>query len=240
MNLVADIGNSGVKLALFDNQVLTGTLRTENLTTTVLDKFCGDAVIEKMIVSGVKDIPGFLEEFAGKRSAFYHLLTYRSVIPFSINYKTPETLGTDRIAALAGAFFLYPGSDMLVIDAGTAITFDYIINSIYEGGNISPGIDMRFKALNSFTGRLPLLTRQESFSFPGETTNDAIIAGVVSGVVYEINEYIRTFEEKHRELKVILTGGDGVFLKKRLEAEVIYVPDLVTIGLNFILEKNAC
>jgi len=240
MNLVADIGNSGVKLALFDNQVLTGTLRTENLTTTVLDKFCGDAVIEKMIVSGVKDIPGFLEEFASKRSAFYHLLTYRSVIPFSINYKTPETLGTDRIAALAGAFFLYPGSDMLVIDAGTAITFDYIINSIYEGGNISPGIDMRFKALNSFTGRLPLLTRQESFSFPGETTNDAIIAGVVSGVVYEINEYIRTFEEKHRELKVILTGGDGVFLKKRLEAEVIYVPDLVTIGLNFILEKNAC
>ena len=107
------------------------------------------------------------------------------------------------------------------------------------GGNISPGIDMRFRALNKFTGKLPLMSRADDFSSPGTNTGDAIIAGVVNGVVYEINEYIRTFEEKHKDLKVIITGGDSIFLRERIIEGSIYLPDIVTDGLNYILEYNA-
>ena len=98
---------------------------------------------------------------------------------------------------------------------------------------------MRFKALNKFTGKLPLLSRAKSYTSPGKNTNDAILAGVIEGVTYEINEYIRTFKKEHKNLKVIITGGDGGFLKKRLAYKTKYMPDIVIDGLNYILEKNA-
>ena len=98
---------------------------------------------------------------------------------------------------------------------------------------------MRFKALNNFTGRLPLVDRSEDFSFPGKNTSDAIIAGVFTGVTYEINEYIRTFKKEHKNLKVIITGGDSEFLKDRISYRAIYMPDIVIDGLNYILEYNA-
>ena len=107
------------------------------------------------------------------------------------------------------------------------------------GGNISPGINMRFRALNHFTDQLPLVSLSESYSFPGKNTADAIIAGVISGVSYEINEYIRTFEKKHTEFKVILTGGDSGYLKEKIDYQVTYMPDIVIDGLNYILEYNA-
>jgi type III pantothenate kinase len=107
------------------------------------------------------------------------------------------------------------------------------------GGNISPGIDTRFRSLNMFTGKLPLLSRSENFTSPGLNTKDAIVAGVIMGVIFEINEYIRTFEEKHKHLKFIITGGDGEFLKGSIPEKVQYMPDIVTEGLNFILEYNA-
>jgi type III pantothenate kinase len=128
---------------------------------------------------------------------------------------------------------------VLVIDAGTAITFDFLSATKYNGGNISPGIDMRFRALNKFTIKLPLVARSEDFSFPARNTTDAIIAGVITGVTYEINEYIRTFKKKYKNLKIIITGGDSSFLKDKISAGVIYIPDIVIDGLNFILDYNA-
>ena len=239
MNLIIDIGNSGSKLAIFSENMKIASERHEILTADLLEDFTSRYSINKIIVSSVKDIPLILSEFSKTRSALLFVLSHQTRLPFKLDYSTPETLGTDRIAAVAGAFNSFPGSRVLVIDAGTAITYDFLDGEKYAGGNISPGIDMRFRALHNFTGRLPLQKRSDSFTSPGTNTGDAIIAGVITGVVYEINEYIRTFEEKHKHLKVILTGGDGKFLKEKITEGVIYLPDIVTDGLNFILEYNA-
>lgn len=239
MNLIIDIGNSGVKLAIFSKNSKISSERHEILAADLLENFTNNYQISKIIVSSVKDIPAILSEFAKTRSALLFVLSHQSRLPFTIGYRTPETLGTDRIAAIAGAFSSFPGSRVLVIDAGTAITYDFLDGEIYAGGNISPGIDMRFTALHNFTGRLPLENRSDSFTSPGTNTRDAIIAGVITGVVYEINEYIRTFEEKHKNLKVVITGGDGNYLKGKITEGVIYLPDIVIDGLNFILEYNA-
>ena len=160
-------------------------------------------------------------------------------MPFEIQYKTPETLGADRIAALAGAFNLFQNENIMIIDAGTAITYDFLINGVYEGGNISPGIDIRLKALNAFTDKLPLASINENFASPGQTTNDAILSGVVNGTIYEINEYIRTFRKKYINNKIILTGGSSEYIDTKLNNQIMRIPDLVNEGLNFILEHNA-
>jgi type III pantothenate kinase len=239
MNLIIDIGNSGTKLAFFDKGLKIAFERYDVLTKELL----GDLIIKhnphKAIISSVTGIPPSLTDVLREKVELFHILTQSSILPFPIDYETPETLGTDRIAAVAGAFNAFEGSDALIIDAGTAITYDLLTGKRYRGGNISPGIDTRFRSLNMFTGKLPLLSRSENFRSPGLNTKDAIVAGVIMGVIFEINEYIRTFEEKHKHLKFIITGGDGKFLKERLPEKVQYMPDIVAEGLNFILEYNA-
>jgi type III pantothenate kinase len=167
------------------------------------------------------------------------MLSSKSILPFKIEYDTPESLGSDRIAAVAGAFNLFKGMNVLIIDAGTALTFDFLSADIYKGGNISPGLSMRFKALNKYTDRLPLVSQTGNFTFPGRNTNDAILAGVITGITYEINEYIRTFENKNNDFNIILTGGDSEFLKNKIDYQITYMPDIVIDGLNYILEYNA-
>ena len=98
---------------------------------------------------------------------------------------------------------------------------------------------MRYKALNKFTGKLPLVSPTDNYSFPGQNTTDAITAGVITGVIYEINEYIRTFEKKHTDFKIILTGGDSGYIKDKINYQITYMPDIVIDGLNYILEYNA-
>jgi type III pantothenate kinase len=239
MNLIVDIGNTSTKLAVYDGSVKTTVFRLNELSREELGKKILVFKFEKAIISSVKNIPSFLSDLLFINIPFVHIVSHKSKLPFTIEYETPETLGTDRIAAVAGAYASFPQSDILVIDAGTAITFDLLNGTRYSGGNISPGIEMRFKALNNFTGRLPLVNRSEGFSSPGKNTNDAIIAGVITGVTYEINEYIRTFKKEHKNLKVIITGGDSEFLKDRISYRTFYMPDIVIDGLNYILEHNA-
>jgi type III pantothenate kinase len=239
MNLIIDIGNSSVKLALYNNGMISGSARFKTATTALLKEFAAGHKIKHIIVSSVSGQQEAIADFAALISASLYILSYKSKLPFAIEYQTPETLGADRIAAAAGAYKSFAGSKLLIIDAGTAITFDFLDGEIYRGGNISPGIDMRFRALNKFTNSLPLMKTRENFHSPGRNTGEAIVAGVVSGVTYEINEYIRTFEEKYTDLMVIITGGDGSYLKARISYECLYLPDIVTDGLNFILDYNA-
>jgi type III pantothenate kinase len=239
MNLIIDIGNSSTKLAIFNGKQKVAILRYDELTEKILKELILNYKILKAIISSVKEIPAFLISILKQQVNYLHILSYESGLPYSIEYETPETLGTDRIAAVAGAYSAFQGSDVLIIDAGTAITYDFLKGTKYTGGSISPGIDMRFKALNKFTVKLPLVSRSEGFSFPPRNTTDAIRAGVITGVTYEINEYIRTFKKKHKYLKVIVTGGDGSYLKDKISDEIIYLPDIVIDGLNFILEYNA-
>jgi type III pantothenate kinase len=239
MNLIVDIGNTSTKLAVFEGNEKLSQSRINELSCEELENKLSGLKIKSAIVSSVKKLPPFISDLFFSNIPYVHMLSHKSQLPFKIEYDSPETLGTDRIAAVAGAFNLYPGAEILVIDAGTAITFDFLSGYNYKGGNISPGLTMRFKALNIFTDRLPLVSPVESYTFPGRNTRDAIIAGVITGVTYEINEYIRTFENKHSDFKVIVTGGDSEYLKDKINYLVTYMPDIVIDGLNYILEYNA-
>ena len=239
MNLIVDIGNTSTKLAVFDGNTKLSQARINELTCEEIEKDLSGFKIKKAIVSTVRRLSPLISELFFSNIPLVHVLSHKSLLPFKIDYDTPETLGPDRIAAVAGAFNMFPGEEVLVIDAGTAITFDFLSGSVYKGGNISPGLTMRFKALNKFTSKLPLISSVESFTFPGRNTTDAILAGVITGVTYEINEYIRTFENNHTDFKIILTGGDSEFLKNKINYHITYMPDIVIDGLNYILEYNA-
>jgi type III pantothenate kinase len=239
MNLILDIGNSSTKLAVFDGGKKLYTTRINDPDSADLEKELTGLMIQKAIISSVKVLPASVIDMLSRKVHYVHLLSYKSKLPFKIEYETPSTLGPDRIAGAAGAFSLFPESELLVIDAGTAITYDLISEGIYRGGNISPGLNMRFRALNEFTGRLPLVTLTDNFTHPGKNTSDAILAGVIMGVTFEINEYIRTFGKKNTDFKIVLTGGDSGFLKDKIYYQFTYMPDIVIDGLNYILEYNA-
>ncbi len=239
MNLIVDIGNSSTKLAIYKDHKKVSITRINELSCEELENRLSGYKIERAIVSSVRRLPPYISDLIFANIPFVHILSHKSLLPFKLEYETPETLGTDRIAAVAGAYNLFHGNEVLIIDAGTAITFDFLSGSIYKGGNISPGISVRFKALNKFTGRLPLVTLSDRFTSPGLNTTDAIVAGVITGVTYEINEYIRTFEKKHKNFTIILTGGDSEYLKDKIDHQTTYMPDIVTDGLNYILEYNA-
>jgi type III pantothenate kinase len=239
MNLIADIGNTSTKLAVYDGKKMISSSKISELNCRDLDNILSSENIERAIISSVKDLPEFVTDLLFSNIPFIHVLSHTSKLPFRIEYDTPETLGPDRIAAVAGAYALYPGREVLVIDAGTAITYDLLLGRIYKGGNISPGVMMRFMALNQFTGKLPLVTPSWEYTSPGSGTADAINAGVICGVLYEINEYIRTFEEKYPAIRVILTGGDAPMIREKTIYRADYQPDIVMDGLNNILEYNA-
>jgi type III pantothenate kinase len=239
MNLIADIGNTATKLALFEGKEKVSVSRIRDLNCMELEAFISDRTIKRAIVSTVKILPPFVSGILVNNVPEVHFLSSGSKLPFSIEYHTPETLGTDRIAAVAGAYEIYPGKNVLIIDAGTAITYDFLSGRSFRGGNISPGISMRFKALNKFTGLLPMINSPGEYSQMGQSTEEAITSGVMSGVIFEINEYIRTFLEKDPDLKVILSGGDGEMLSRKINHAARYIPDLVIDGLNYILEYNA-
>ena len=239
MNLIIDIGNTTTKLAVFEGHEKITVSRINELSCEELEKNLSGLKIKRAIISSVKKLHPLIYELFFTNIPLVHVLSHKSKLPFRVEYETPETLGTDRIAAVAGAFNLFPGEEVLIIDAGTAITFDFLLAGIYRGGNISPGIAMRFKALNKFTGKLPLVSQAENYTSPGRNTTDAIVAGVISGVTYEINEYIRTFEKKYTDFKILLTGGDSGYLKNKIDYQLTYVPDIVIDGLNIILEYNA-
>ena len=239
MNLVYDIGNTSNKLAIYDRGVKVFSIRTKPICCEDLEKMLSPYSITKGIISSVKELPEFIYDLISVNIPKVLILSAKTRLPFKNEYQTPDTLGPDRIAGVAGAYYLYPGRNVLVIDAGSAVTYDYLSGKNYKGGNISPGLNMRFRALHKFTDKLPLGTAVDKYSYPGRNTVEAVIAGVINGLVFEINEYIRNFRENNIDAEVLLTGGDGQYLKDRIDQKVNYQPDLVVDGLNHILEYNA-
>jgi len=240
MNLVIDIGNTRSKLAIFKDSKLV-FLKIENaLTINILKAFVSDyPLIRQCIISSVAQYDIGIVGFFQKLGITLLLLESETPIPFINNYSTKKTLGRDRIAAIAGVCTNYPGKNALVIDAGTAITFDLKDqNEEYLGGNISPGLEMRFKALHQFTAKLPLLSSAISNSFMGTSTNEAIINGVQNGMIFEIQGYIDSLLIKYPDMLVILTGGDSAFFENKLKRTIFVDSNLILSGLNTILEYN--
>lgn len=238
MNLIIDIGNTNAKVALFNNKTLVSHERFGSTDFAGISSYAGTVEIDKAIISSVAENPAEIISLLKQHTGYVHHLTWKSEFPFTSKYTTPETLGVDRLAAAAGAVDRYGKSDILIIDAGSAVTIDFVAGGVYRGGNISPGMEMRFRALHTFTEKLPLCSYAREFTFPGTNTNDAITGGVITGLAYELNEYIRTFRSEHRKLVVILTGGDSIQLTELINHEIICLPNLVIEGLNYLLEYN--
>ena len=187
MNLCIDIGNTRTKVAVFDAEgSLIKLIIRDDYTSGKLDKVLKKYEIEHVIVSSVKKKQGKYKRLVGNKVKTFVELSHETPIPVTNLYHTPETLGKDRLAGVVGAYFLFPGNDVLVVDAGTCITYDIIDSEgNYYGGSILPGIEMRFKALNTFTARLPLVHRDLLESHIGDTTLTCIQTGIQFGVVYE-------------------------------------------------------
>jgi type III pantothenate kinase len=224
---------------VYDGETKKISLRTKQYSYHKFEEIFSHFNLDKAIISTVRNIPEFIIDLATHGIPYVHVLSQHTKLPFMNEYETPATLGSDRIAAVAGAYYLYPGRNVLIIDAGSAVTIDFLSGKTYKGGNISPGLSMRFKALHRFTGKLPHGSTTEKYTTPGKSTLEAVTAGVITGLIFEINEYIREFEEKNIDSVVVLTGGDSGYLRDRIRAKVNYQPDLVLDGLNHILEYNA-
>ncbi len=241
MNLAIDIGNSRAKLTLLDNGKVVDVLQTPHLDIPYLEEVLSARPgVEAVALLSSRGPETGLEEWLRARAK--RVLRFDSTVetPLKNAYRTPETLGPDRLAAAVGAYTLYPGEPLLVADFGTAITIDLVsAEGVFLGGNISPGAATRFRALHEFTGRLPLRELSEREQWLGTDTDGAVENGVIRGIVYEIEGYIRDSEQKYPGLRTIFTGGDGIFFAKRLKNPIFATYDLVAYGLNCILEYHA-
>lgn len=241
LNLVIDIGNTRTKIALFNQHDLMFNVPIEHLTLSHLEMLKYEhPQLSKAILSSVKTVDEELLQFLREQFDFFVELDHQTKLPIANLYETPETLGKDRLAAAVGANELFPDQNILIIDAGTAITYDLVSeNNEFLGGNISPGMQMRYKALNQFTGKLPLVEYSDDFELVGGNTVDAIRAGVQNGIVYEMNGTIESFNRIYENLQIVMTGGDSIFFDKILNYTIFVHFNLTLIGLNRILEYNA-
>ena len=210
--------------------------RKSNSSFDVIDEWNRLYNIEKAIISSViMETPELLEAISGLQCPVVRFSNSMQ-LPLEINYRTPHTLGSDRIAAAVGAWNEAPGRNMLVIDAGSAITIDFIgKDGKYNGGNIAPGIKMRLKALHEYTSRLPMVEKDGDTPTIGYDTETAIRSGVINGICHEIEGYINEFKQKYCDVLVFLTGGDEKPLKNRMKSCIFADKYLVAKGLNRIL-----
>ncbi|MBN2767213.1 MAG: type III pantothenate kinase [Paludibacteraceae bacterium] len=237
--LCIDQGNTYTKAGVFDGNNLIETFRFDKFTQSELQTINCKYAIGPVIISSVSATGIHLTQLFREHGYVTIELNHTTELPFQSAYKTPETLGKDRIAAVIGAAMLLPKSNILIIDAGTAITFDFIDSKgLYHGGNIAPGIDLRFKALHHFTGKLPLVEAKKEFNFLGYDTLSAILNGVLNGIIFEINGYTDALKIKYPELSVFLTGGSTIYFDGKLKSAIFVEKNLVLIGLNRILLFN--
>ncbi len=241
MKLIIDIGNTRVKTALFDDSGIAELITIEDLSIDFLTElFSKHKNIRSAIMASVREVKQEITDFLSSRFRFIRL-DETTPLPFVNKYATPNTLGNDRVAAVAGASSLFPGQNVLVIDAGSCITYDFInATGEYLGGSISPGINMRFLALNSFTGKLPLINfdsgRQAKLT--GTDTRESILSGVQNGVLQEVDGIINAYKQQYSEVNVVVSGGDYKYFDKYLKNNIFASPNIVLTGLNRILDFN--
>ena len=241
MDLILDIGNTLAKIAVYSTD--GDMLHRSSVAVSELGKaldlleetypnidWCMFSTVAKV---NAKDLERLEER--------YKLLQLTSdlPVPFTNKYESRKTLGVDRIALVSGAIQKYPNANVLVIDAGTCITYDFIdATATYYGGAISPGLTMRYKAMHTFTENLPLLERIKEVSLIGTNTQDSMHSGVLLGMAYEVEGYINAYRKKFPDLITVLTGGDAQFLRDTIKNDIFANPNLLLEGLLNILNYN--
>ncbi len=240
MNLIIDSGNSSSKVAIFDGNRLVTTVRYDKLSKENLDAILSQYPdIKRAILSAVASLTFDIDEYFADRSLFFINMNHDTPMPIINGYSTPKTLGMDRLAAAVGAKTLFPSRELLVVDMGSAITIDRVSkDGVFLGGNISPGVDMRFRALNKFTSKLPLCEKNDNFSICGKNSNDAIIGGVIYGIAKELDGYIDDYRKQDENILIIFTGGDAKYFENRLKNAIFADCETLVKGLNEILEYN--
>jgi type III pantothenate kinase len=237
MNLIIDIGNTRAKLAVFKNGIVQKKITSsiKNIPKSI-EKLQKEYVFKNGIISSVSKFDSTIL----KKKGFIKLieLSHHTKIPFINKYDTPATLGVDRIALTSGAVIKYPKKNVLIIDAGTCITYDFVNEKKeYLGGAISPGIAIRYKSLHQFTANLPQL-EISNYKLTGTNTKSSIHSGVLNGIFLEIDGIIDQYKAKYQNLTIVLTGGDTNFLSKKLKSTIFANPNFLLEGLNSILIHN--
>ncbi|MEN8136817.1 MAG: type III pantothenate kinase [Bacteroidota bacterium] len=239
MNLIIDIGNTKAKLAVYKADDLLSDCVVDY--EEVIDKIIelrNDYEFSKSIVSNVgTDIEG-LNEFLDD-NFFNIVLDSKTELPIKINYSAPETLGVDRRALAVAAYEANPEGNSLVVDMGSCITYDVVTaDGVYQGGAISPGMNMRFKAMHNFTESLPLVSFKESHSIIGKDTEMSLVNGVVFGICSEIDNYIEVLKSEFENISVFISGGDHPFFANKLKNSIFADQKILLRGLNIILNYN--
>ena len=247
MNLCIDQGNSRTKVALMtDEGKIIKDFTYKQFASSDVERLFDLYEITDSIISSVVNIEAAVVNTLHRRSQHFVLFDHNTPVPIINCCNTPETLGQDRLAAAVGAKSLCPNENLLIIDAGSAITYDFVSEQgEYLGGNIAPGLKMRFTILHRMTKKLPLVDVDENELIPlfGKNTRDAIAAGVIRGVGYEVKGYMRTLREKTPHFRTFVTGGHAPYILNHLrtsqtENALLYEKHLVMIGLNTILVNN--
>lgn len=240
MNLIVDQGNTRAKLALFDGETLLKSDVCEKVNTSAIKLFIGEEKLTGVILSTVAKLTTETVNYLQSMTPCFVNLSHTTPLPFKIGYQSPQSLGRDRIAAVAGAYFSYPKRNILVIDAGTAITYDFIDETgNYVGGNIAPGLELRLQSLHHFTDKLPKVDKMGKTFLLGNDTETAIRSGVAQGIIFEIEGYVNHLSKEYANLLIFLTGGDTFYFDKRLKNIIFADEYLVLKGLNRILQYNA-
>ena len=236
--LCFDFGNTRLKCVVFINDQLTEVLSLEDSKDEIIEGLLKKYQPQKTILSSVIDHNAGIEKILASSSSF-HKLSAQSVLPFTTPVAKPETIGTDRLALAAGAVHFYKGKNNLVIGLGSCITYNFInkYNS-FLGGSISPGMEMRFKSLNTFTAKLPLIKADWNFPLIGYDTRTNILSGVLMGMAVEIDGIINNYKEKFSNFNVLLTGGDALYFAHHLKNKIFADPALIFKGLYAISETN--
>ena len=238
MNLVIDIGNTNAKWAIFDNQnMLTCNILNSFSLNNVLEIVANYPLVKNLAISNNRKPIKKLQDFCDNKKIKLISITHLSKLPITINYESPDTLGVDRISLAIGASFKYPGNT-LIIDLGTCITYDLLLEGQYIGGQISPGISMRLSSLHTFTANLPNLKFKYIEENIGKNTTNSMLIGVLDSILFEIENVIEKYKTRYPNIGVVLTGGDLNIVKNKIKHINFVSPYLLMEGLNYIIAFN--
>ncbi len=238
VTLCFDFGNTRLKAAVFEDDKIKTTIALPDDSSESIQQLIREHKPQKSILSSVINHNPEIEKLLAVNTKF-HLLNHLSKLAFTTPVGKPETIGADRLALSAAAVHFYPSKHNLVIGMGTCITYNFI-NKYHEflGGGISPGLEMRLKALNYYTAKLPIVKADSNVPLIGYDTTTNILSGVILGIVYELEGFIDEYAQKFDNFNVLLTGGDIVYLASHLKNEIFADSELIFKGLYAISETN--
>ncbi|MGJ8661739.1 MAG: type III pantothenate kinase [Bacteroidota bacterium] len=236
--IIVDAGNTRIKVAAFLNDEIVELKIFQLSDILSFNAFVFSFGIPDVFVSSVLSKRD-LESFLGEKLK-YSLLSQKCKLPIDLKYQTPESLGLDRMANAAAIQRLNPEGCKLSIDLGTCIKFDFV-NEVgeYMGGSISPGLRMRYKALNHFTGKLPLLDTKTNISLIGMNSQDSIHSGVINGMQGELNHFMESYRKQYQGLTFFVTGGDAKYFEFDTKNNIFAHENLTLFGLYYIYKQNA-